>query len=86
MKRIIIALLTLSSIMTAETVYLTPHGKTFHTSRTCMSLAKSPKVLEADDKTATAHGLHECGICAKRKSKRGASKKANNSSFATEVK
>jgi hypothetical protein len=67
MKRLLLtALLALS--LHAETVYVTAHGKTFHSNRQCMSLAKSNRVLTTDDKTALAHGLHECGICAHRHS------------------
>lgn len=65
-RLILTALLAVS--LHAGTVYVTPHGKTYHTSRQCMALAKSGHVLTTDDKTAAAHGLHECGICAHRHS------------------
>ena len=65
MKRLLLTALFALSLH-AGTVYVTPKGKTFHTDKTCMSLAKSHNILTTDDKTAEAHGLRECAICAHR--------------------
>ncbi len=65
-----------------DTVFVTLHGKTYHTNRQCMSLAKSGKVLATNAKDAEAHGLHKCGICARRTK----GKASDNGSFAKEVK
>lgn len=57
-------LLALSiSAFGADTVYLTPKGKTFHNSKTCMSLSRAAVVYSSDRKTAESHGLKACGIC-----------------------
>jgi len=51
MKRLILtALLALS--LHAETVYITAHGKTWHTNRQCMRLVKSKQILTTDDSPA----------------------------------
>jgi hypothetical protein len=65
MKRLLL-LAFMAISLHAETVYLTAHGKTYHSNPKCMALAKSSHVLTTDDATAIAHGLHECGICAHR--------------------
>lgn len=86
-KRIAVLALTLASFASADTVYVTAHGKTFHTDRNCMSLAKSANILQTDGKAAVDHGLHECGICAHRHAKGGrAAAKPDNSTFAKAVK
>jgi len=90
MKRTILLTLALltAGALRAGTVYVTAHGKTYHTERTCMSLAKSAHVLATDDKTAAAHGLRECGICAHRSGgagKTSGKKKNDNGAFAREV-
>lgn len=61
--RLIAAALILASSLSAETVYLTSHGKTFHESEKCMSLSRATVKLTADRKQAEAHGLKQCGIC-----------------------
>ncbi len=66
MKRLLVLVLLIAATLNAGTVYVTAHGKTYHTNRQCMSLLRSSHVLTTDDKTAEAHGLHECGICAHR--------------------
>ncbi len=60
-------------------VYVTAHGKTYHTSRQCMALAKSDKVLQTTAAIAEAHGLKLCGICAHRSVKGTGSKTFDNS-------
>lgn len=47
----------------AETVYLSPHGKTYHKSTQCMALHRTAHVLSADRAAAEGHGLHQCHIC-----------------------
>lgn len=86
MQRTILTLALLAAgVLRAGTVYVTAHGKTYHTERACMSLAKSSRVLATDDRTAAAHGLKLCGICAHRHSG-GKAKKSDNGGFAAEVK
>lgn len=81
MKSIVLAVLMAATLMAADTpvgpsgtkvaiplssvVYVTARGKTYHTSRECMSVAKST-VLQTTAKLAEAHGLKLCGICARR--------------------
>lgn len=48
------------------TVYLSAHGKTYHTHRDCGSLGRSKTVLTASEHDAQVHGLTLCGICAHR--------------------
>ncbi len=81
-KLLATALLAVS--LQAGVVFVTPHGKTYHSVRECMALAKSRTVLTTDDKTAEAHGLRECGICAHRHAAgtEGKKKTANNESWA----
>lgn len=60
--------LTTAAVLTAaalhaEPVYFSAHGKTFHRSEQCMSLARSTHVYTADRATAEAHGLKPCSIC-----------------------
>lgn len=45
------------AIPVSSIVYITAHGKTYHTSRACMALAKSDKVLQATAALAEMHGL-----------------------------
>jgi hypothetical protein len=66
MRRLLLLTALFAVSLHAGTVYVTAHGKTFHTDKTCMSLAKSHNILTTDDKTAEAHGLRECAICAHR--------------------
>ena len=61
--KIITLLLLIASFASAGTVYLTPHGKTFHSSAKCMSLSRANKVLTADEAEAVKHGVKPCGIC-----------------------
>jgi len=61
MKRlIIIALMALS--VSAETVYVTPNGHTFHTTAKCSMLARSKRILSGDRAKAESAGLkpHKC--------------------------
>lgn len=48
---------------TATTVYLAPKGKTYHSRRDCMALARSTEVFTATESAALAHGLKPCKIC-----------------------
>jgi hypothetical protein len=58
------AILALSmTALGAETVYLTPKGKTFHQTKTCMALSRATTVYTADRKEAEKHDLKPCGIC-----------------------
>ncbi len=84
MKRLLL-LAFMAISLHAETVYLTAHGKTYHSNPRCMALSRAAHVLETDDATAIAHGLHECGICAHRKSK-GTASKPDNAGWAKETK
>jgi hypothetical protein len=77
MRRLLLTALIAISLH-AGTVYVTPHGKTFHTDKACMSLAKSHNILTTDDKTADAHGLRECAICAHRHAAGTTTKSKNN--------
>jgi hypothetical protein len=72
MKTLIVAVLALASTLGAGTVYMSDHGKTFHTNPKCMSLARAKRVLHADEADAVAHGLTPCGIC--QRAKKGTSK------------
>ncbi len=54
------------AIPVSSFVYVTAHGKTYHTAKTCMALAKSGAVLQTTAKIAEEHGLKLCGICAHR--------------------
>jgi hypothetical protein len=68
--------------MHAETVFLSAHGKTFHARQTCMSLSRAKHVYSADRAAATAHGLHECGICYRARAGKSAKAGAGNASWA----
>jgi hypothetical protein len=63
----LIALLVLATVMNAETVFMSAHGKTFHKRQDCSMLRRASVVYSADDGEAKAHGLHECRICSKEK-------------------
>jgi D-alanyl-D-alanine dipeptidase len=49
--------------LAAETVYLAPKGKTYHASKSCISLSRTAQILSADRTVAEAHGLTACKIC-----------------------
>lgn len=79
MKRLIAAFVFASGLLLAQnnqvanpagdskvTVYLTQHGKTYHTSRDCIGL-KHGKIYVSDEHQAQVHGLTLCSICAHRK-------------------
>ena len=57
------AALIASAAAPNDPVYMSAHGKAFHTSRQCMSLAHSQHVYTAVRSEAEAHGMHECSIC-----------------------
>ncbi len=75
-RLLLTALLALT--LQAETVYLSQHGKTYHSRRDCMALARSKRVLTADSKDAEAHGVRPCGIC----HRKAAAKKGDNGAWA----
>lgn len=75
-KYVAAAVLTL--VAHAQTVYFTPNGKTFHTSKDCIALTRSKTIMEADQKEAKAHGLKACGICQRRKSTAAKATTANS--------
>lgn len=62
MRRLLLAL-TLAAGLSAEPVYLSAHGKTYHATTHCMSLSRARQVYTADRAQAEAHGLRPCGIC-----------------------
>lgn len=80
MKTLIVAMLALASIANAGTVYFSEHGKTFHTSEKCMSLARTKRVLHSDEADAIAHGLKACGIC--HRAAKGSKTKTGNGAWA----
>lgn len=80
LRKVLIFAVAVTKLFAAE-VYVTAHGKTYHTNKQCMSLARANTVLSADDKEAIQHGLHECGICA-RATKNKPTTKANNTAWA----
>lgn len=51
-----------TAISVASIVYVTAHGKVYHTHADCMSLAKS-KPLQTTAELATSHGLTICKVC-----------------------
>ena len=70
MKKAIIHLalaVALTTAAHAEAVYMSAHGKTFHKSGKCMSLARAQHVYSAERDQATGHGLHQCSICYREK-------------------
>lgn len=79
MKRLITAALLIGSIASAETVYVTPAGKTFHKATTCGILKRSTKVLQAERAAAEQHALKPCRSC-------WTAKKPTNSAWAKETK
>jgi hypothetical protein len=82
MKKLLMTLALAASMIHAETVYFTAHGKTFHKSEHCMALSRAKHVYEAERADALAHKLHECGICYRKAS---AKKDAAPPAWATEV-
>lgn len=74
-------LLLLSALalsLSAETIWVSKSGKTFHRIETCMALSRSASKLTAERKAAESHGLKPCGICYRPK----ATKKADNTQWA----
>lgn len=65
----ILSVLLLAGVMASatEAVYVTPHGKTFHSRQDCMSLKRSLNVSASTAAAAVARGLKACGMCARRK-------------------
>ncbi len=77
----LLTLLLLASSLVAQPAFFTAHGKTWHTDKTCMALARSKNVLQADSSEAERHGLTECSICAHRHAGAHAKAKQDNSSW-----
>jgi hypothetical protein len=74
-----ILVLAAATALSAQTVYLTPKGKTYHEVKTCMALSHSDKILTATKQEAEKHGLKACAI----EARRSRTKKAgNNESWA----
>ena len=48
---------------TAETVYFTAHGKTYHTTTQCLALSHSGELFTSSEADAVSHGLKLCRIC-----------------------
>jgi hypothetical protein len=65
------------------TVFLSAHGKTYHSHRDCMSLSRAKTVYTATETAARAHGLTLCGICAHRKGPNA--QKGSNGAWAQEA-
>jgi hypothetical protein len=63
MKRIAATILLLASACYAETIFVTPTGKTYHKVETCAVLKRSPKTLRAEKAVAESHGLKPCRSC-----------------------
>lgn len=78
MIRHTLLLCTLAAGLSAETIYVSKAGKTFHRVETCMALTRSKTKLAADRKIAETHGLKPCGICYRP----SAAKKADNGQWA----
>lgn len=78
MKKLLCMAVLGVTALSAETVWLSAKGKTFHRVATCMSLSRAKGKLTADRKEAEAHGLKACGICFRAK----AAKKADNAAWA----
>lgn len=79
MKRLCTAALMIASIASAETVYITPNGHTFHKTEACAILKRSTKVLHAERSDAEHHNLKPCRSCY-------AAKKPTNAAWAKEGK
>jgi hypothetical protein len=62
MKRLILTA-AIALQLSASGVLVTPHGKTFHASRKCMSLSRSKAVTEVTVLEAKSRNLKPCGIC-----------------------
>ncbi len=77
----LLSLFLLASSIFAQPAYFTAKGKTWHSSRNCMALARSKNVLQADSSDAERHGLVECSICAHRHAGAHAKAKQANSSW-----
>jgi hypothetical protein len=75
MKRLIALTALMASGLVAETVHLTPNGKTFHRTEQCAILKRSTTVLSAEKAVAEQHGLKPCRSCY-------AVRKANNRGWA----
>ena len=83
MRKLLLALALAGSMLHAEAVYFSAHGKTFHKSEHCMALSRAAHVYSADRTEAEAHKLHECHICYRKPGAKKASGAAP--SWATEV-
>ncbi|MGL6065005.1 MAG: hypothetical protein ACRC0S_07975 [Fusobacteriaceae bacterium] len=61
-KLITLGLLTLTVILSASnTVYITPKGKKYHSSRECRTIKRSKSVQEVNIKNVG--GRKACGVC-----------------------
>jgi len=63
MKRLFLTFLLAAFPLLAETVYLSPNGKTLHASDHCATLARSKTKLHAEREAVESHGLKPCGMC-----------------------
>ena len=81
MKRAIFTALLLGSLLTAEPVYFSGAGTTYHAKRDCSTLARSKKVFTSDRTVADQNGLHKCARCYGEHRAKTSSKRA----WATEV-
>ncbi len=79
--KLLLPLFLLASSLVAQPAFFTAHGKTWHSSRDCMALARSKNVLQADSSDAERHGLVECSICAHRHAGSHAKAKNDNSAW-----
>jgi hypothetical protein len=74
----------LAAGLSAEPVYLSAHGKSFHKTEHCMSLSRAKHVYTAERSEAEKHGLHECSICWRAK-KSTSAKQAGGPEWARET-
>ena len=66
-KKITIVYIFLITVMlvfsATKTVYCTPSGKSYHSTRACKTLARSKSVIEISLENAQAKNLKPCKVC-----------------------
>ena len=62
----VVAMMVLAVVMaSAQTVYVSRTGKSYHTTPTCWALQRSKTVTPIDKAEALKRGLKPCKMCAK---------------------
>lgn len=62
-----IILLGLLLTVACHAEWITPHGKAYHSRRTCIALRTTAEPQSISREAAEAKGLHACGICSRAK-------------------